>query len=88
MQNLVPFLEKSSLFENDRQAAIYLVLLKDGPLGVEKIHQQTKLHRETIQRELKKMASLGTVQILTLNRNKKAKAVSLSVLQEILEEKG
>ncbi len=87
MQELFPLLEKTDLFENQKQASIYLVLLKGGALGVEKIHQQTKLHRETIQRELKKMASKGTIQILTLNRNKKAKAASLTALQEILEEK-
>ena len=86
MHALSPSLQKSGLFKNDRQAAIYLALLRHGPSGAEKIHQSTRLHRETVQRELKKMAALGTVQLIRQGRNKKAKATPIAGLQEMIEE--
>ena len=77
----------SDFFHNERQALIYLCLLKNGALGAEKIHQNTLLHREAIQRELLKMEKAGTIQFSKDGRNKKAKAVPLSVLQEMLDQK-
>jgi len=86
MNEIVKELQKNKqLFDNDRQAAIYLVLLNNGPLGAEKIAQETKLYRETVQRELKKMEKLSTVKILKTGRNKKFEVTSLSTLQEILD---
>ena len=85
MENLDKVLAKTSLFQNERQSLIYLVLLKEGPLGAEKLHDITGLHRETIQRELKKMADAGTISLKQHGRNKKAYPVSISLLQEKIE---
>jgi len=77
--------EGSPFFENERQAVLYMTLLREGTLGTEKLHQKTHIHRESIQRELKKMERNGTVVFQQSGRNKKAGAVSVSSLQEILE---
>ncbi len=79
--------KSTGFFENERQALLYTTLLRLGSLGVEKLHQHTLLHRETIQRELQKMSGRGTIILTKNNRNKKATAISLSTLQERLEEK-
>ena len=75
------------MFDNDKQALLYTTLLRTGPLGAEKLHQQTKLHRESIQRELKKMTKNGTITLAQVGRTKKAKAIPITSLQEILEQK-
>ena len=75
----------AGLFDNRRQAAIYLALLKIGSSGIENLHTETGVHRETIQREVKKMHRIGTVAIQRLGRNKKIEATPPSQLQEILE---
>jgi sugar-specific transcriptional regulator TrmB len=86
MNELIKELEQNvSLFKNTEQALIYTTLLREGLAGAEKLHQHTGLHRETVQRELKKMDKIGTVQIIKTGRNRKAQAVSISKLQEILE---
>lgn len=76
--------EQHSLFTNERQSMLYITLLQHGPLGAEKLHQVTGLHRETVQRELMKMERLGTVQFLPSGNKKRAKACSLQALQERL----
>jgi hypothetical protein len=76
--------EESPFFENDKQALIYLTLLREGPLGAEKLCQKTGLHRESIQRELIKMAHTGVVILERLGRNKKARGVPVPVLQDML----
>ena len=73
------------LFDSRRQAAIYLALLQGGASGVEKIHKETGIHRETLQRELKKMELKGVVLVKRAGRNKRIQAVPISRLQEILE---
>lgn len=86
MDELTTSLHKTGdLFNDRRQAAIYLALIKHGVSGIEKIHQETGIHRESIQRELKKMEQRGTISITQKGRNKKIQAVSVSKLQEILE---
>lgn len=88
MNQLIPLLTgHRQLFDDDRQALIYLSLLRDGPAGAEVLSQRTHLHRETIQRELVKMAGLGTTQLFSVGRNKKARAVPIASLQDILETK-
>ena len=88
MKELVESLEQNvSLFKNKEQASIYTTLLREGSLGAEKLHQHTGLHRETVQREIKRMEGAGTVKITKAGRNKKAGAISISRLQEILEAK-
>jgi sugar-specific transcriptional regulator TrmB len=88
MNKLTPLLsQQKQLFENQRQALIYSSLLSSGPLGVEHIAKNTGLHREAIQRELKKMALLGTIVITKQGRNKKVRAVSTATLQDIVEKR-
>lgn len=88
MNNLSKSLQENiSLFANEEQALIYVTLLREGALGAEKIHQLTSLHRETIQRELKKMEKIGTVTFIRSGRNKKAQVISVSTLQEMIENK-
>ena len=74
-------------FRNERQALVYITLLKWGSLGVTHLSQKTGLHREVIQRELKRMVATGTVSLSQKGRNKKAQAVSLYALTELLESK-
>lgn len=76
-----------SLFRNNEQALLYITLLREGSLGAEKLHQFTGLHRESIQRELRKMENTGVIRIVKIGRNKKAEAISVSELQEIIEQK-
>lgn len=85
MENIEQLLSKNHLFSNQREALIYTTLLKNGPLGAEKLKDLTGLHRETIQRELKKMAVSGTINLKQHGRNKKAYSVSLSLLQEKID---
>lgn len=85
MENIEQLLAKNHLFSNQRQASIYTALLKNGPLGAEKLKEITGLHRETIQRELKKMSSSGTINIKQHGRNKKAYPVPISLLQEKID---
>lgn len=86
MDKLSEQLQKNiALFSDKEQALVYTTLLREGALGAEKIHQKTGLHRETIQRTLKKMVKAGTVQIIKTGRNKKAFPTSISSLQEMLE---
>ncbi len=77
--------ELRGLFGNRRQAAIYLALLEAGATGIEKLHKETGIHSETIQRELRKMTARGTVTITRSGRNKKVQAVPVAALQESLE---
>lgn len=87
MKEIAKALQKNrQIFSNDRQATIYLALLQNGPLGVEKLAQTTGLHRETLQREIKKMEKLFSVRILQTGRNKKIEASPISALQQILDE--
>ena len=85
MENLDKVLAQNRLFANQRQAQIYIALLREGPLGAEKLHDLTGLYRETIQRELKKMALAGVVTLKKLGRNRKAYPVQISSLQEKIE---
>lgn len=88
MKDLANSLQQNiSLFSNAEQALLYSTLLHEGPLGAEKLHQLIELHRETIQRELKKMEKIGTITWVKNGRNKKAQAISVSTLQEIIENK-
>jgi sugar-specific transcriptional regulator TrmB len=73
------------LFKDDKQALIYLTLIREGSLGAEKLSQKTGLHREIVQRNLKKMSNMGLVKLIKAGRNKKAQAVSVSTLQETIE---
>lgn len=75
------------LFANQDQAVLYVTLLREGPLGTEKLHQITQLHREMIDRELRKMEKTGTVTLIKNGRNKKAHAISIAGLQDILDQK-
>lgn len=85
MDPLPQALSSTFLFGDPDQSAIYLALLRQGPLGAEKLRQVTGIHRETIQRTLKKMEKLGTVSILKTGRNKKALASPVSELQKRIE---
>lgn len=86
MKDLESQLTKTgNLFDDRRQSAIYLSLLRQGEVGVEALRKDTGIHSETIQRELKKMVKKQTVSIIHKGRNKKIKATPLSQLQEILE---
>ncbi len=88
MDELIDSLNQTGeLFDNRGQAAIYLALLRIGVTGVERLRKETGIHRETIQREIKKMERKGTVHLSRLGRNKKIQAVPISKLQEILEAK-
>ena len=78
-------LARIGVFAGEKQSLIYLALLKEGPLGAERLHAETGLHRETIQRELKKMQKAGTIRFERHGRNKKATPVPISVLQEQME---
>ena len=87
-KNLITSLQTNvPMFDNDKQALLYTTLLRTGTLGAEKLHQQTKLHRESIQRELKKMVKNGTATFTHTGRVKRAKAVPIATLQETLEQK-
>lgn len=82
MNELTKNLTGLEFFENERQSQIYLGLLEKGPLGAAQISNHTGLHRETIQRELKKMAANGVVKIDRSGRNKKTRAISVGELEE------
>lgn len=86
MDDLASNLTTTRLFANRRQAALYLALLRSGVTGVEGLYKATGIHRESIQRELKKMVIQGTVHITLTGRNKKIEAVPISQLQETLEQ--
>ncbi len=77
--------KNKQLFSNPRQAHIYLTLLRSGAMGAERLSKETKLHRETIQRELKKMEGKGVVKITRAGRNRRAEAIPIAALQEALE---
>lgn len=85
MDNLNKILSQIRLFTNEKQALIYITLLQQGPLGVGKLYNITGLHRENIQRELKKMVEAGTITLKKHGRNKKAYPTSISSLQEKLD---
>lgn len=86
MQKLTDLLTKTgAFFEDRRQSMLYLALLRLGTSGIESLHKETGIHRETIQRELRKMERRGTITITQKGRNKKIQAVPISKLQENLE---
>ena len=73
------------LFKDEKQALVYSTLLREGPLGAEKLSQKTDLHREDIQRTLRRMEESGLIRLVKAGRNKKAHPISISSLQELLE---
>jgi DNA-binding Lrp family transcriptional regulator len=86
MNQLAQALSQSlPMFEGEQQALIYTTLLREGALGAERLHQKTGLHREAVQRILKKMEKAGTINFIKTGRNKKAAATPLAILQEMME---
>jgi hypothetical protein len=60
-----------TLFENTKQAHIYMALLQYKHCGIQILHNETGLHRETLQRELKKMAEVVKLDLNCIQKSYK-----------------